>query len=57
MFMNVLSECLCNICLPCTPEDQEKMSDALELGLQMVISCHVFRIKPRSSQRSPSALN
>ena len=57
MLLSVLFECVCNICMPCTPEGQKKMPDALELGLYMVVCCHVLRIKPRSSERSASALN
>ena len=40
-WMFCLCVCLCASCLPSTVGDQKRMSDPLELALQMVVSSHV----------------
>jgi hypothetical protein len=49
-----------NMCMPGAGGVQKRMSDSLELKLQMSVSYHVMwvlRIEPRSSGKAASALN
>lgn len=39
--MFCLYVCLCTTCMPVACESQKRVSDPLELELQVIMSCHV----------------
>lgn len=60
MYMTVcLHVSLCAMCMPGAHNGQKRAPDHLELGLQMVVSCHVgmLGIRHGSSGVAVSALN